>query len=52
MHGGRGGHAGAPAVIADRGTWTVTAVDRGQVNVTPHPEEPDLGVRTTHSLRG
>jgi hypothetical protein len=38
MHGGMRGYAGAPAVIANRRTWTVTAVDRdGQFNVTPHP---------------
>ena len=28
--------ASAPAAIANRGTWTVTAIDRhGQLNVTP-----------------
>jgi hypothetical protein len=38
MHDGLRRHAGVPAVIANRGTWTVTAVDRdGHVNVTPHP---------------
>jgi hypothetical protein len=44
MHGELRGRAGAPVIIANRGTWTATAtatataVDRdGQGNVTPHP---------------
>jgi hypothetical protein len=33
MHGGMRDNAGAPAAIANRSTWTVTAIGRdGQVN--------------------
>ena len=38
MRGGMRAYASAPAAIANRGTWTVTAIDRhGQLNVTPRP---------------